>query len=168
MDRAELQEKIDQWIETRLEVTRPELNGWSPCPYARASRLKQTYRVEAGQDIHSDLQSVADTGMGDSEVVIFAYPPEQYTAEELFQTVDQANQQYLLELDLIALDDHPEHKETVNGVCFNQGEFALALVQCLSDLNSRAKQMAQKGFYQEWPEEYLQDVFRHREDPRTP
>jgi hypothetical protein len=26
--------------------------------------------------------------------------------------------------------------------------------------------MASKGFYHNWPEEYLQGLFRHRQDPR--
>jgi hypothetical protein len=49
----------------------------------------------------------------------------------------------------------------------NQGTYALALVQNLTDLNSKAQQMAQKGFYDTWPEDYLQELFQHRQDPRS-
>ena len=56
--------------------------------------------------------------------------------------------------------------EMVNGVCMNQGTYALALVQSLSDLNVKAQQMATKGFYDSWPEDYLQQLFQHRQDPR--
>jgi hypothetical protein len=49
----------------------------------------------------------------------------------------------------------------------NQGTYALALVQSLSDLNNKAKIMAAKGFYDSWPEDYLQALFQHRKDPRT-
>jgi hypothetical protein len=48
----------------------------------------------------------------------------------------------------------------------NQGKYALSLVQSLSDLDRRAQQMATKGFYHDWPEEYLQGLFEHRKDPR--
>ena len=48
----------------------------------------------------------------------------------------------------------------------NQGTYALALVQGLSDLNEKAQLVAQKGFYNTWPEEYLQVLFTHRTDPR--
>jgi hypothetical protein len=54
----------------------------------------------------------------------------------------------------------------VNGVCMNQGTYALALVQSLSDLDAKAKTMAEKGFYHNWPEEYLVGLFEHRKDPR--
>jgi hypothetical protein len=77
-----------------------------------------------------------------------------------------ANEEFLLRNDLIALEDHPADAEIVNGVCMNQGTYALALVQSVSDLNAKAKTMAEKGFYHNWPEEYLQGLFQHRKDPR--
>jgi hypothetical protein len=49
----------------------------------------------------------------------------------------------------------------------NQGTYALALVQSLSDLNAKAQQMANRGFYHNWPEQYLQSLFQHRQDPRS-
>jgi hypothetical protein len=64
------------------------------------------------------------------------------------------------------MEDHPSDPEIVNGVCMNQGTYALALIQGLSDLNVKARQMAAKGFYHGWPEEYLQGLFNHRQDPR--
>jgi hypothetical protein len=68
--------------------------------------------------------------------------------------------------DLIALEDHPSDPEIVNGVCMNQGTYALALVQNLTELNEKAHLMARKGFYDTWPKEYLQQLFQHRKDPR--
>jgi len=73
----------------------------------------------------------------------------------------------LLSADLLALEDHPHDVEIVNGVCMNQGTYALALVQSVSDLNAKARLMASKGFYHTWPENYLQALFQHRQDPRT-
>jgi hypothetical protein len=64
------------------------------------------------------------------------------------------------------LEDHPADQEIVNGICMNQGTYALALVQSLSDLNIKAQLMATKGFYDSWPEDYLTALFQHREDPR--
>ena len=67
---------------------------------------------------------------------------------------------------MLALEDHPEDPEIANGVAMNQGTYALALVQSLSDLDNKAKHMAAKGFYDTWPEEYLKSLFKHRKDPR--
>jgi hypothetical protein len=72
----------------------------------------------------------------------------------------------LLGRDILALEDHPDSVEDVNGVIMNQGKYALVLVQSLSKLNVAAKQMGTKGFYHAWPEEYLTELFEHRVDPR--
>jgi hypothetical protein len=48
----------------------------------------------------------------------------------------------------------------------NQGKYAIIFVQQLSKLNDAARQMATKNFYESWPEEYLQELFQHRQDPR--
>ena len=166
MKLEDVQADIANWIENFLEVNNPDLGNRSPCPFARSARLKNSYQVRIGTEAYSDMMDISKEGLGDLEVVIYAYPQNFYTPEEFADIIDKTNQGFLLPVDLIALDDHPDHKESVNDVVFNQGTYTLALVQSLSDLNSRSKLMAQQGFYDDWPEEYLQDLFKHREDPR--
>ena len=105
--------------------------------------------------------------MGNKEVVIYAYDPTEWPRELFASSLEQANQEFLLDADILVLEDHPEDVEMVNGVCMNQGTYALALVQSLSDLDAKAKVMADRGFYHTWPEPYLQALFQHRQDPRT-
>ena len=167
MKLEDVQKDIASWIENFLEVRNPALGDRSPCPFARAARLKNSYEVRLGYESYEDLMDISRGGLGDKEVVILAYPRDFYTPDEFADIIDKVNQGFLLPVDLIALDDHPDHAETVNGVCFNQGEYTLAMVQSLSDLNAKSKLMAQQGFYDAWPEEYLEDLFKHREDPRT-
>ena len=156
---------IELWIETFVEVPHPALGGWAPCPYARRARLDQDFEVRLGTDPYRDAMNVSITVLPKS-VVIYAYMPEEWPHMEFAYNLDQANQHWLLPHNLLGLEDHPNDPEIVNGVSMNQGTYALALVQCLSDLNTRAKQMAVKGFYHNWPEEYLQGLFHHRQDPR--
>jgi hypothetical protein len=98
--------------------------------------------------------------------MIFVYDPMQWPAVQFAQAVEQANQDFLLRQDLIALPDHPADPEVVNEVVMNQGTWALALVQALSDLNVKARAVGRQGFYHGWPEHYLQALFQHRQDPR--
>jgi hypothetical protein len=81
--------------------------------------------------------------------------------------ITAANTEFLLSQNLLALEDHPDAPEIVNGISMNQGTYALALVQNLTDLNLKAQAIAGKGFYADWPEEYLQELFQHRQDPRS-
>jgi len=166
MELETVKQDIERWIVNFVEVPHPALGGWAPCPYARAARMKKSYDVRVGVNPYFDLKNQARWGMGNWEVVIYAYDPAEWSYDLFSANLKHANEEFLLRNDLIALEDHPTDVEMVNGVCMNQGTYALALVQSISDLNTKAKLMAEKGFYHNWPEEYLTGLFEHRQDPR--
>lgn len=166
LDLATVKQAIEQWIVDFVEVKNPALGGWPPCPYARRARLENDFEVRIGRDPYYDLVDIAIHGLGGKSVVVIAYDPAEFDYNEFSYKLKLANNTWLLRNDILALEDHPGDQEIVNGVCMNQGTYALALVQSLSDLNVKAKIMADKGFYDSWPEEYLTALFQHREDPR--
>lgn len=165
LDLNTVHRNIEHWIETFVEVPHPALGGWAPCPYARRARLDRDFEVRVGVNPYFDLKVVSQTGINRS-VIIFAYESTVYTAEQFATHIHAANEEFLIGRDLLALEDHPGNPEVVNGVCMNQGTYALALVQNLKDLNNKARALASKGFYTTWPENYLQELFHHRQDPR--
>jgi hypothetical protein len=156
---------IMHWVENFVEVPHPALGNWAPCPYARRARLEGDMDIRIGVNPYFDLKVVAQTGITKS-VVIFVYESTAYTPEQFHTQLDSANKEFLLARNLLVLEDHPEVPELVNGVCMNQGTYALAMVQSLSDLNQKARVLASKGFYHAWPESYLSELFIHRQDPR--
>lgn len=166
MNQDQVRKDILHWIENFVEQPHPALGGWPPCPYARNARLKKTVDIRVGNDPYFDLEERSKTGMGEFEVIIYAYDPGEWTYDFFHSRLEVANRDFLLANDLIVLEDHPADPEIVNGVSMNQGTYALALVQSLSDLNTKAEQMASKGFYHNWPEEYLEELFKNRKDPR--
>jgi len=166
MNLEQIKTDINCWIEEFLEVPNPALGGWSPCPYARRARLDNAYEVRLGNNILFDIINVATQGLGGRDVVIIAYDPADYTGTNFELAVHAACQQYLLPQDLIALVDHPDLPELVNGVTMNQGTYALILIQGLTDLNQKAAAMGRKGFYDTWPDAYLKELFQYRQDPR--
>jgi hypothetical protein len=161
-----VKQAIEQWIVDFVEVPHPSLGGWAPCPYARRARLEQDYEVRLGTDPYVDLLEISKTGLNGKSVVVIAYDPAFWEYQYFSASLRAANIVHLLDCDLLALEDHPDDLEIVNGVSMNQGTYALALVQSLSDLNEKARSMARKGFYSTWPDEYLQALFENREDPR--
>jgi hypothetical protein len=167
MNLEQVKQDILAWSENFLEVPHPALGNWSPCPYARRARLNNQVEIRLGTDPDHDLRSLAAQGLGAAQVVIFAYDPKLQPREKFANQLAAANQDFLLAVDLIVLEDHPDDPEIVNGVCMNQGTHALAMCQSLSDLDLKARMMANKGFYHSWPEEYLQQLFNNRQDPRT-
>ena len=166
MDLEQVRADIESWIENFVEVPHPALGGFPPCPFESQARIKRTFEVYLGTDPYYDLKNRARWGMGNREVIIYAYDPAEWSRELFSASIESANTEHLLRADILALEDHPDDVENVNGVIMNQGQYALVLVQSLSDLNAKAQQMANKGFYHDWPEEYLQGLFQHRQDPR--
>ena len=166
MDIKIVTQDILTWSETFVEVPHPALGGWPPCPFARQARLKGTVGIFVGREPYFDLESRAALGMQQYEVIIYAYDPAEWTLEYFSPRLRAANRDFLLAADLIVLEDHPADVEDVNSVIMNQGKYALSLVQSLSDLDRRAHQIADKGFYHAWPEDYLTGLFEHRQDPR--
>jgi hypothetical protein len=167
MDLQQVKQDILHWSENFLEVPHPALGNWSPCPYARRARLNHQVDIRIGTDPYHDLKTLAEQGLGAAQVVIFVYDPDVHPRLQFASKLTTANQDFLLAADMIVLEDHPADPEIVNGVCMNQGTYALAMCQSLSDLDAKAQQMAQKGFYHTWPEQYLEKLFEHRQDPRT-
>lgn len=157
---------IESWIVNFVEVPHPALGGWAPCPYARKARLNRDFDVRLGLAPIHDLVQVSRKGLEGKSVIIFAYDPTDVSYTELSYAIDVCNREFLLPNNLLSLEDHPADPEVVNGVVMNNGTYALALVQSLSDLNEKAQLVAKKGFYDSWPEEYLQALFKHRTDPR--
>ena len=160
------QADIEAWIENFVEVPHPALGGFPPCPYARSARLKRSYEVYLGIDPYYDLKNRSRWGMGNKEVIIYVYDPKEWNHTLFSASLHSANTEFLLRNDILALEDHPDDVENVNGVIMNQGTYALALDQSLSALNAKAKLVAKRGFYDTWPEDYLQTLFQHRKDPR--
>jgi hypothetical protein len=160
------QADIESWIVNFVEVPHPALGGWAPCPYARKARLDRDFEIRLGLAPMHDLIKISKEGLGGKSVVIVAYDPALHTYEDFSLALDTANKEFLLPNNLLALEDHPADPEIVNSVGMNQGVYALALIQSLSDLNEKAQLVAQKGFYNSWPEEYLEVLFKHRTDPR--
>jgi len=167
MNLEQVKQDILSWSENFLEMPHAALGNWSPCPYARRARLNNQVDIRIGTDPTQDLQAIAQSGLGTAQVVILAYDPKTWPHQQFAGLLDQANQNFLLAADLLVLEDHPDDPEIVNGISMNQGTYALAMCQGLSDLDTKARMMANKGFYHAWPEEYLQQLFEHRQDPRT-
>ena len=164
MDFQQARQDIMAWITGFVEQPHPALAGWPPCPYARRARTENLLNLRPGTEPYWDLMHV-DLGLLD--VLAFVYDPENFDAAEFEDLVHSANQGFLLARDLIALPDHPDAPEIVNGVSMNQGQWAIVFVQSLSKLNSHARTLAERGFYHGWPEDYLSALFEGRQDPRT-
>lgn len=164
MDFTLAKQEIENWIQDFVEKSNPLLNGWAPCPYARQARIEQKINIRRGQDPYYDITRTYRNGIRDADVVIYVYDPADWPLESfrIWQRAGCFNPH-----DLYTLEDHPADSEIANGVTMNQGAYAILFVQKKHKLEEAARQLASKGYYNGWPEDYLQELFRDREDPRS-
>ena len=165
MNFEQAQLDILSWITGFVERPHPALLGWAPCPYARRARLEGKFEIRPGHiDPYTDLQHI---NIGELDVVALVYDPTEFEPEQFNQQITAVNQGFLRARDLLALADHPDSPEVVKGVTMNQGTWAIAFVQPLAKLNAHARMVSEKGYYKDWPEDYLRILFEGREDPRS-
>ena len=164
MNLEQVKQEITQWVIDFVEKPNPLLNGWAPCPYARRARVENKFDIRLGK-----INPVSDCAFQEMEsfdVIAYVYRGDRFSAEEFNEMVDNLNTWHLKGKGMFALADHPADVETVNGVVMNQGTYAICFLQNLEKLNSHARLLAEKGFYDGWPEDYLQVLFSGRGDPR--
>jgi hypothetical protein len=158
---------VINWITGFVEKSNPMLNGWAPCPYARKARIDNKIEVRIGQHPRQDLVDIADHGLGELDVLVLIYDPEQYQLADFRRCWQQAQAENLDAKGLMVLEDHPQDIEDVGGVIMNQGTWALLFVQYRDRLEEAAQMLAKKGYYDGWPADYLEQLFHQRKDPRT-
>jgi hypothetical protein len=165
MDFIQAQIDILNWVTGFVERPNANLNGWPPCPYARKARLDNQFEIRRGRvDPYMDLMHAE---MGERMVIAYVYDPAAIDANTFNQQIKDVNTGFLLPRNIVALADHPNDPEEINGVLMNQGTWAIAFIQPLNKLNHFAQLIANRGYYDGWPEDYLSGLFEGRQDPRT-
>ena len=165
MNFDQAKQDITDWAINFVEKPNPLLNGWAPCPYARRARVDNKFDIRPG--VINPISDCAFQPMGTLDVIAYVYAAERFSAVEFNEMVDNLNVWHLRPRGMFALADHPADVETVNSVAMNQGTYAICFLQDLAKLNSHAEMLAEKGFYQDWPEDYLSVLFAGRADPRS-
>lgn len=147
---------IEEWIEKFVSVHNDALNS-IPCPFAKAALIKYHETEDVGQSLSNTLNNWSD----DAHVVVIYTATTNYTPEELQTIVKDFNKVSMRE-DLVALEDHPDDEEIINGVKMNFGKCILILVQRLSVINRKSEWLKEQGYYDNWSEENLDDVVNWR------
>ena len=111
--------------------------------------------------IGETLASMVDNWSDKYEVVVLYTDTELYTPQEVSDIVERFNK-LAMSRDIVALEDHPDDPEILNGVEMNFGKAILVLVQRLSKLNKASDILKKRGYYDDWPEENYNDVVAWR------
>ena len=153
---------IKNWIENFVSEHNTEI-GQVPCPFAKEAMLKERINYVSGgkHTITPLLDSLADNWDDKYEVVVVYADKDELTPNQLRILVEDFNK-FARDKDVVALEDHPDDPEILNGVSMNFGKAILILVQRLSKLNKASDILKKKGYYDNWPKENYDDVVKWR------
>ena len=162
-----LEQSVHNWIENFLNIPSPVLNNLPPCPFAKQALLQNKIVVREITPLPNitmqnyfiaEMENYTYHWPKKKEVVVLGCSPTLITADELEEAVVTATDRFLETRGFIALEDHPDHVESVDTLVFNQGDYALVLLQEADKLQKARKILQKQDYYKNWPEEYYKDV----------
>jgi len=151
---------VEEWILT-LTHTQESLSNLPICPYAKQAYLNKRYFiVDTGYDtISLDIETFDLTKY---QVVIFKLKDYQsYDIETLKQKTNDLNNQFNKN-DIVVLDNDPRDPFFINNIKTTYDECYLWLIQSLSDLNNKSKELEKTDYYKHWTKEQLDNVVNWR------
>lgn len=158
-----LKADIATWITDWVSVHNEQL-GAVPCPFAKQALITNKIDYATAQDLDGVkglLQLFAMGGIK-NDVLIIGLDKTKISAQNLSLLVKDANNTVLMPAGFVALEDHPDDEEYINGVKMNQGTWALVLVQAIDKINQASLILKKQGYYDNWTQEEYDDVVSWR------
>jgi len=161
-----LEQHIQEWVETFLNVPSETLNNLPPCPFAKQAlitdkivirELKPLNHISIKDYFKAEIENYTYHWPKGKEVVVLGCVPSLISADNLEACVDETYE-LLADRGYVSLEDHPDHVERVGDLVFNQGDYALILIQEASKLDKARKILAKQNYYKSWPQQYYEDV----------
>lgn len=146
---------VSQYNETLKKV---------PCPFARNALISKKIDWATASNetnLESILKLLAMNGLS-NDVLIVGMPRESITPAKLSNLIKNLNTTILMPHNIVALEDHPDDYEIINGEKMNQGNWVLVLIQELDKINQASKILEKQGYYNNWPKEAFDDVVSWR------
>lgn len=155
-----MEDLILKWIQSLTE-SRPELLNFPICPYAKQAYISQKYQIKK---TNFDLieQCINESDLAKYQVIIlYLEEYQQFEVGELSEKTAILNAKYNKK-DIVILDNEPRRIFKLNGVLTPFQGCYLWVLQHLSDLNEKSKQLAKTDYYKNWTQEQLDEVVTWR------
>lgn len=163
MEFEKLQHDVSEWILNWVSQYNETLKK-VPCPFARNALTSKKIDWATASDetsLESLLTLLATNGLS-NEVLIVGMSRESITPTKLSSLIKNINTTLLMPQNIVALEDHPDDHEIINGETMNQGNWVLVLIQELDKINQASKILEKQGYYDNWSKESYDDVVSWR------
>lgn len=157
--KADVSDWVLNWVSQHNETL-----GKVPCPFARNAIVSNKIDWAIVPDSSSLESLLRLTGMNglSNELMIIGMDRASIDPINLSSLIKYVNTSVLMPNNIVALEDHPDDVEVVNGTKMNQGSWVLVLIQHLDKLNQASKILEKQGYYENWSQEEYDDVVSWR------
>jgi hypothetical protein len=87
---------------------------------------------------------------------------DQYDVEWL-ESFCSTHEKYAKDKDLWLIWDHPNQINKINNIKTNNKEYAILLIQGLSELNKYSKRLHKTNYYSFWDKDYYNNIVKNRQ-----
>jgi hypothetical protein len=151
---------VEDWI-LSLTHSHESLSNLPICPYAKQAYINKRYHIADVEYNTIDLD-IEHVDLIKYQVIIFKLADYQsYDIEYLKQKTNKLNEQFNKK-DIIILDNDPRDPFIINSIKTTYDDCYLWLIQSLSDLNNKSKELEKTNYYNHWTKEQLDDVVNWR------
>ena len=151
---------IENWI-LSLTHNQESLSNLPICPYAKKAYINKRYQIVETEYDTIDLD-IEKSDLTKYQVIIFKLKDyELYDIISLKQKTNNLNEQFN-KSDIIILDNDPRDPFLINNVKTTYEGNYLWLIQSLSDLNDKSKELEKTNYYSHWTKEQLDEVVNWR------
>lgn len=141
-----------------IALKRDELGGHAICPFAK-SFLDKVQIIESN-DFWVDAISCMNNEEHPMLYLIYG-DKDKYDTEWLKSFCD-THEKYSRNKDLWLIWDHPDQINKINGIETNNKEYAILMIQQLSELNEYSKKLHKTNYYSFWDKEYYDQIVENR------
>ena len=152
---------MTDWILDWVSVFNEDMQQ-IPCPFARKALLEGQVDWRFVNTVE-DLEKLRMDLYFDREIVVIGFDPANFTVDQIGDFMDRFNSDYMPK-GIVALDDHPQDKQTAAGVEMNQGKWGWIGIQRLDKLDKASAMLSRKGYYDGWSDEEFKEVVTWRHD----
>ena len=143
-----------------ISLKRDKLGGHAICPFAK-SFLDKVEMIES-KDFWADAIRCMSNKKHPMVYIIYG-DKDKYNKEWLEWFCD-IHKKYSRSKDLWLIWDHPNKINKINGVETNNKEYAILLIQKLSELNKYSDKLHKTNYYSFWSEGYYDQILGDRTD----
>ncbi len=143
----EVREHIKDWIR-KVSDHRPELGGFSICPYA----LNAKFDI-----IQVKTNSIDDISPIEGRDIVFFVLSDDLTLDQIQNLVKECNEKYE---NWEFFEDCASYDTFIGGIQTNNQKYNLILAQPREKLKNLRLKLAKTDYYKNWDDEYLKEILQ--------